>query len=253
MKLNSKYLLLFVSMFVLAACNKHFQVSQINYAERRMTDSLMAFDPVLEKTIAPYRDSMNVEMKQVVAISDAILTKQKPESDLGNLLADILLAKTAQYTHKKVDVAVINFGGIRISQLPAGKITRENIFELMPFDNKIVLLNIKGNILLSLFNKMAASGGVPIAGARYKIADTQAADVFIQGAPIDTNAQYNLAISDYLANGGDNLDVLKPLPQIQTGMLLRDAFLEGFAEINAKGEHVKSIKDGRISILNTKQ
>jgi hypothetical protein len=56
-----------------------------------------------------------------------------------------------------------------------------------------------------------------------------------------------VALSDYLANGGENLDFLKDKTQIKTDSLLRNAFIEGFKDINAKGEHLKSIKDGRVS------
>jgi 2',3'-cyclic-nucleotide 2'-phosphodiesterase (5'-nucleotidase family) len=224
-------------------------VTQVSYAERRMSDSLTASDPHIEAVIRPYRDSMAAEMKQVLVISDTVLTKQQPESDLGNLLAEILLDKSQKYAHRKVDVAVINFGGIRITQLPKGNITNENAFELMPFDNKIVLLELEGMILQKLFDKMASMGGTPIAGARYSIDNAKATNISIQSKPLDVTAKYTIAISDYLANGGDNLDMLKPVPQTSTGVLLRDAFIEGFKDINAKGQHLKSIKDGRVSMV----
>jgi 2',3'-cyclic-nucleotide 2'-phosphodiesterase (5'-nucleotidase family) len=223
---------------------------QVNYAERRMSDSLTASDSHLESVIRPYRDSMQAEMKQVLVISDTVLTKSMPESDLGNLLAEILLDKSQKYTHRKVDMAVINFGGIRINQLAKGNVTSENAFELMPFDNKIVLLEIDGATLQGLFDKMASVGGTPIAGARYVIDAKKATNITIQGKALDPAVKYTVSISDYLANGGDNLDVLKPIPQIATGVLLRDAFIEGFRDINAKGQHLKSIKDGRVRVKN---
>lgn len=240
--------IIFFGLVFLMACSRPMVVTQVNYAERRMSDSLTASDAHIETVIRPYRDSMQAEMKQVLVISDTVLTKSQPESDLGNLLAEILLDKSQKYTGRKVDIAVINFGGIRITQLPKGSITNENAFELMPFDNKIVLLEIDGATLHGLFDKMASTGGTPIAGARYVIDNKKATNIIIQGKPIDPAGRYTVSISDYLANGGDNLDVLKPIPQISTGVLLRDAFIEGFKEINAKGQHLKSIRDGRVSI-----
>jgi len=247
-----KQVFVFLSLVFLMACSRPLTLTQVSYAERRMTDSLTAFDPQVESTIRPYRDSMQAEMKQVIVVSDTILTKQMPESDLGDLLAEILLAKSQEYTHRKVDVAVINFGGIRITQLPAGNITNENAFELMPFDNKIVLLELDGATTQKLFDRMAKAGGVPVAGARYVI-DTakRAINITIQGKAIDPASKYTLAISDYLANGGDNLDILKPIPQISTGHLLRDAFIEGFKDMNAKGQHLRSVKDGRVSVIKS--
>lgn len=234
-------------LFLLAACSRPLTVSQVNYTERRMSDSLSAYDLKAEAIIRPYRDSMEAEMKQVLVISDTVLTKQMPESDMGNLLADILLDKSQKYTGRKVDVALINYGGIRINQLPQGNITRESVFELMPFDNMIVLLELDAATTQKLFDRMAAAGGVPISGARYKISKGKATSITIQGVAIDPSHKYIIALSDYLANGGDNLDMLKSIPQISTGKLIRDAFIEGFADISAKGQHLKSMKDGRVS------
>jgi 2',3'-cyclic-nucleotide 2'-phosphodiesterase (5'-nucleotidase family) len=246
-----KQALVFISLLTLLSCSRPMAVTQVSYAERRMSDSLTAFDPGIEAVIRPYRDSMQAEMKQVIVISDTILTKQMPESDLGDILADILLDRSQKYTGRKVDFAVINFGGIRISQLPAGNITKENAFELMPFDNRIVLLDLDGPTAQKLFDRMAAGGGVPVSGARYVI-DTakKAINITIQGKAIDPTARYTMAISDYLANGGDNLDMLKPLPQVATGRLLRDAFIEGFSDMYARGQHLRSRKDGRVTKKN---
>ena len=120
----------------------------------------------------------------------------------------------------------------------------------MPFDNKIVLLELDGATTQKLFDRMSLAGGVPVAGARYVIDTTKKAiNITIQGKAFDPASKYTIAISDYLANGGDNLDILKPVPQISTNMLLRDAFIEGFKDINAKGQHLRSIKDGRVSIV----
>ena len=246
-----KKLIPLLALFLIASCSRPLVVSQAGYQERKMSDSLRVYDQHMETIVKPYRDSMEAEMKQVLAVSDTILSKQMPESDLGNLLADILLDKAQQYTHRKVDVAVINFGGIRISQLPKGNITRGHVFELMPFDNELVLLEVDGATLKKLFDRMAASGGVPVAGASYAIrSDKTCTNIMVQGAAIDMNRKYTLAISDYLANGGDKLDMLKPITQFRTNKLLRDAFMEGFIDMNAKGQHVKSIRDGRVKLIS---
>lgn len=245
-----KKLFIYVAVISLASCSKTLTPTQYSYSERRMSDSLKVADPAVEAIIGPYRDSMRVEMSQVLVISDTVLTKKMPESDLGNLLSEILLEKAAKYSHRKVDVAMINFGGIRISQLPKGNVTREEAFELMPFDNKLVLLELDGETMLQLFVRMAKAGGVPIAGARYVIQDNYPINIEIQGQPINPNKKYTVALSDYLANGGEKLDMLIPIPQIETNVLLRDIFIEGFQDINAKGQHLKSIKDGRVRIEN---
>lgn len=136
----------FLALFVfLASCSsKQLTITQYGFEERKMSDSLALYDKHIDSIIKPYRDSVDAEMNIVLVINDAVLTKKMPESDLGNLLSEILLKKSAEYAKQKVDYAIINFGGIRIPQLPAGNVTLSKAFELMPFDNKIVLLNFNG-------------------------------------------------------------------------------------------------------------
>ncbi len=237
------------ALLLLSSCTTRMTLVQYSAAERRMTDSLKGYDPKMAATIKPYRDSMEAEMNQVLVVSDTVLTKQMPESDLGNILSEILLAKAEKYSKRHVDVAMINFGGIRLPQLPKGNVTRGQAFELMPFDNLLVLLELNGDLTQQFFDRMAGAGGVPLAGARYVISkDKKAINITIQGKPFDASKKYTVALSDYLANGGEKLDMLKPVPQIETGVLLRDIFIEGFKDIHARGEHLKSIKDGRVTI-----
>jgi 2',3'-cyclic-nucleotide 2'-phosphodiesterase (5'-nucleotidase family) len=245
-----KKLFIYIAVLALASCSKSLTPSQYSATERRMSDSLKAYDPKIESIIKPYRDSMEAEMAQVLVISDTVLSKKMPESDLGNLLSEILLEKAMKYGKRKVDVAMINFGGIRIPQLPKGNVTRGMAFELMPFDNKLVLLELDGKTMQMLFDRMAGAGGVPLAGARYVIRDGKATDIIIQGAPMDMTKRYTIAISDYLANGGEKLDMLTTIPQVATDVLLRDIFIEGFVDINKRGEHLRSIKDGRVRMGN---
>jgi len=126
--------------------------------------------------------------------------------------------------------------------LPAGNVTLGNIFELMPFDNMIVLLALDGKTTKQFLDIMAASGGLPISGVRYTISNETATAISFNGVPFNENKTYTLAISDYLANGGDKLELLKKFKQQSTAKLMRDAFIEYFSEekiINGK-------LDGRV-------
>jgi hypothetical protein len=69
----------------------------------------------------------------------------------------------------------------------------------------------------------------------------------IQGEALSESKMYHVALSDYLANGGDNLSMLVPLQQIHSNVLLRDAFIGYFKLINSKGETLPSITEQRIS------
>ena len=82
----------------------------------------------------------------------------------------------------------------------------------------------------------------------YVISGDQAVEVTIAGEPIDMNASYTLAISDYLAEGGDNLSMLKPIPHIKTKVLVREAILAFWRNEEANSRSVTSSIDGRVSL-----
>ncbi len=237
-------LLLFTS-----ACNRHFQAAQYKFEEKKIEASAPK-DERLSAIIKPYKDSLDKEMNVPIGYSDTILTRNQPESDLGNFMCDLLLAKASAYYSKQVDFTFLNNGGIRIPNLPAGEITVGKIIELIPFDNRLVVMQLKGSTVDSVFNYIASKGGWHISGARYKIKDGKAVDITIRNTPLDKNVTYTLAVSDYLAQGGDNCTMLKGKPYTDLKRILRDILIEGIKEMNLKGEHIKSVLDGRIQMVN---
>ncbi|MBP7388922.1 MAG: 5'-nucleotidase C-terminal domain-containing protein [Chitinophagales bacterium] len=238
-------ILIFSFSFLLAACNKNFVATQYSFEEKKLAHAEVR-DETMAAFIQPYKDSLDKEMNVVLAISDTILTKSVPEGDLGNLMCDLILKKSNDYSGKKVDFTMLNNGGIRIPNLPKGYITLGKIVELMPFENLIDIVSIDGRHVDSLFQLAAAKGGWQVSGARYKIKNKQATEIYIQGKPLDTEAIYTLSISDYLAQGGDNCNMLIPLPKTILNKSLRDAIVDGLKEMNERGEHVKSVMDGRV-------
>jgi 2',3'-cyclic-nucleotide 2'-phosphodiesterase (5'-nucleotidase family) len=237
-----QFVLWIILLSILASC-KSYQFTQYHNEQIKITDSLSYRNQAVADYIKVYRDSLDKEMNVVIGTNDHTASKDQPESELGNLLADALLEMSRKYTKAEVNLAVINQGGIRLPQLAAGEIKLGTVYELMPFDNLIVILTIDGKSLHELFDKMAEIGGWPISGATYNIKSSKAENITIGGVPIDETKFYRLAISDYLANGGDKLEMLKGLKQEQTGVLLRDAFIEYFKEKKV----VITKKDGRVT------
>ena len=244
-----KNIFFFLFLLTASSCNKHFVATQYKFEEKQLIPQ-STIDEKMWSEILPYKDSLDKEMNAVLAISDTVLTKQAGESDLGNLMCDLVLKKSRDYCNCKVDFTFLNTGGIRLPNLPKGNITLGKMIELMPFDNRVTTMALSGKNVDTLFNYMASKGGWPVSGARYKIKNKKAFDVFINGEPLDINKNYTIAVSDYLAQGGDNCDVLKRIPFVDTKKILRDALIEGLKEMNARGEHVKSVLDGRIEIVN---
>jgi 2',3'-cyclic-nucleotide 2'-phosphodiesterase (5'-nucleotidase family) len=176
--------------------------------------------------LMPYKDSLDKSMNEVIGFSIHGLFKKQPESPLGNFMADAIKTMAEKKFNKKIDAAFVNFGGIR-SYIPKGDITIGKIFELMPFDNLIVLQELKGVKLKSFLDRVCEKGGWPVSkGITYAIKDKAAIDILINGNAIDNNATYIIANSDYIANGGDNCDMLKNIPKQNINYLMRDALIE---------------------------
>ena len=170
-----------------------------------------------------------------------------PEGSLGNFMVDAFFIMANQKYNTHIDAAFLNYGGIRLNQLPAGNVTRGKIFELMPFDNLLILQKLKGDVLQQLLDLIAAKGGWPLAGITMQIKDKKAINVMIGGKPIDMNATYTTANSDFMANGGDNADMLRPIPQITNGYLMRDAIFDYIKKLKRQGKNISANEENRVT------
>ena len=201
--------------------------------------------------IAPYKKEMEKEMNQVIGACVKDLTKDRPECTLGNWMADLVHKKCEEYYGQPIDFAIVNYGGIRILTLPAGKITKSNIFELMPFENALVVIHVDAQILQEFFDKMALYGGWPVSyQVKYKIKNNKAIDITINGQPIDKNKIYKIALSDFIANGGDKCFFFKNQKRDWLGKLFRDAIMEHVMDLTKEGKQIDANIEGRVKVIN---
>jgi 2',3'-cyclic-nucleotide 2'-phosphodiesterase (5'-nucleotidase family) len=140
----------------------------------------------------------------------------------------------------------VNYGGLRAS-LPQGEITVERIFELMPFENEIVLIKISGESYLLMAEKIAARGGEGIAGMKLGIKNGKVSSLTTGGKPIDPTAAYWLVTNDYIANGGDQMSMFSnPVERINTKMKIRDVLIKSISDRYKKNGIIDVKEDGRI-------
>ena len=203
-------------------------------------------DKAFLEEISPYKAKINSEMNAVLITSNAAATKGQPESELGNLISDIILKKSNDYSSEKVDMCMLNNGGLRTS-LPEGEITLGKVFELMPFENELVIITLNGRQTKRMFEYIANSGGVPLAGATAILGDSSVIDIKIGGNAFDESRSYKIATSDYLAGGGDKMRFFNnPESLVSTKHKLRDAIVDFMVEENKKGNKLNPKKDGRL-------
>lgn len=203
--------------------------------------------------LKPYSDSVNKSMNDIIVVSEIELRKEQPEGNLGNLMADAMLSMAKEKYNQHVDAVFINFGGIRLNAIPAGNITRGKLFELAPFDNIIVLQKISGKTFQEFLDHISGRGGWPTAGMQWQIknlpngAGKKATNIKIGGNLINESSTYTIALVDYVANGGDDCAMLKVLPQINNGMLFRDAMIEYLSRTHAAGKKINIEEENRVS------
>jgi 2',3'-cyclic-nucleotide 2'-phosphodiesterase (5'-nucleotidase family) len=162
-------------------------------------------------------------------------------------MVDAFLTMAAEKYHTKVDAAFLNYGGIRLSQLPAGDVTTGKIFELMPFDNLLILQQLKGDVIQQFLDLAATNGGWPVAGITMQIKDKKAVNVMIGGKPLDPAATYTTVNSDFMANGGDNAEMLRTIPQITNGYLMRDALFDYIRKLKSQGRNISANIENRVT------
>ena len=204
-------------------------------------------DSGVVKIIAPYKKQHDLQMNDVLGKTAVAMTKtnEKPEHLLGNFVADVVY-NAAREANLDPDICLLNNGGLRTS-LPQGDITRGKIYELMPFDNEIVVVAISGEKMLDLLTYIVDAGGVPASGLKMGIRGRVPVNILIKGEPFDKTKNYTVATSDYLSGGGDKMSFFRnPLSVKTTGIKIRDAIINHFKKETANGKTITATIDGRI-------
>jgi len=235
----------------LFSCSHQLSVHQINATNISVDATHGNIDSVLQLVVKPYSDSIIQDMSQLVSVSTSPLIKGKPESKLTNLVADILLEFGNNYCAAvnpaiKPAVSYVNYGGLRAS-LPQGEITVGRIFELMPFENEVVLLKTSGASLFQMADRIAARGGEGVAGLKLGIKNGKVGTLLINGNLVDPLASYWLVTNDYIANGGDQMGMFsEATDRINTNQKIRELLISALRERYKRDGAIDVKEDGRI-------
>ncbi|HEX8505317.1 MAG TPA: 5'-nucleotidase C-terminal domain-containing protein [Hymenobacter sp.] len=206
-----------------------------------------AEDPAMAALIAPYHDKVTSQMAEVLGTAPAPLVKSAGESPLSNFVADLQRERASQALGQPVPLGVMTNGGLRAG-FAAGPVTLGSVFELMPFENELVVLDATGPVVQQLFD-YAARVKMAVSGATYTVTfDGLPKDIRIGGQPFDVNQDktWPIAISDYLASGGDNMVFFKTLTPRHTNVLLRTAIADHIRSLTKAGRPVTARVEGRV-------
>ena len=222
-----------------------------------LIDSSIPDDPAVDQMLAAYTPK--------VRALDTILGKLKGElrkggmgaGSLGNFVADGMRAQASARLGKRIDLAIMNGGGLRRNTISEGELRARDIFELLPFENALVTLDLSGEQILKLLG-VVVSGREAQSGARltYMIKADKSSQLETamlrdeQGRDqeIDPKATYTIVTIDYLVNvGGERYSVLREGKNTKpVGITLRDAIMDYVKSETAAAREIKPRLDERF-------
>jgi 2',3'-cyclic-nucleotide 2'-phosphodiesterase (5'-nucleotidase family) len=238
----------FSVLFVLTSCNtvgwQVYQAESVKIPLDKETEQYA--DESFKVFLQPYKVQLEKEMNEVIGFAVQDLKIHGPESLLSNFSADVYRQIASTAIQSPVDIAIVNLKGLR-APVPAGNITVSRIFELMPFENELVVLWVRGDELLGLFDFFASIGGEGVSGMKMGIREGRAVEVTIGGVPVDKDKIYVVATNDYLAEGNDGMTQLKnAAKRVNTGIKIRDMLIEYIRNESEAGRKINPKLDGRV-------
>ncbi len=188
-------------------------------------------------------------VKDVIGYSTNAMDVSYPESALSDWFVDIIMAKTEKLAGKKVDIGVVNFGGIRID-MPQGDIILDDMLSMFPFKNQLVYVEHTGKQIRTILEKMAADRFQVLGGVRVVAEGGKLLSAEIGGEPIDDDKVYGLATITFLLEGGDGLTLAENALSVTAfeDEDIIDAVLEFVYAETAAGRPIEYKTDGRVVI-----
>ncbi|MBV5282880.1 MAG: 5'-nucleotidase C-terminal domain-containing protein [Paludibacter sp.] len=244
-------LTLLIALSVTSCSHKTWSILQSSSVKIAIDSTANALaDKSYNAYLQPFKQKVDGQMNEVIGQAAETMKGHAPESLLSNISADIYLQTATDFQGENVDIAIVNLGGLR-TVVPAGDITVRKVFELMPFENELVLLWLKGDKLNELLQYFAGMGGEGVSGLRMEIKDGKAVNITINDKPLDPTKVYSIVTNDYLAGGNDKMvQLAQAEKRVNTGIKVRTMLLNYIKNETKKGNKIQSKLDGRIKIID---
>ncbi len=233
-----KLFVIFLTLsFIISCSTKSLSVTKIEGKQIPITGKENQ-NTDIEDFITPYRERINSDLDKVLAYNPETLEKSKGkwQTNIGNFISDVTLSRGNTVFNKRenknIDICLLNHGGIR-SILPKGNITSRTAYEIMPFENTLFVVSLKGEQVKELADFFIADKKPhPLSGLTFSIdKNNQAKNILVQGKPLDNDKIYYVATNDYLINGGDNMAFFqKGIQKFDLDYKLRNVLIDYFIE-----------------------
>lgn len=248
-----KIFIFIFTVLLFANCKKApQQLKKIEGKQVAITEEIST-DTTITAYVKPYKTAVDSEMSKVLSYTPIDLTRTdgKLESSLGNLLADLCYQRAnpvfKSRTGNTIDFALFNYGGIRAG-ITKGDITTQNAFNLMPFENALVVVELTAEKIEEMVAYLIQQNLAHPLSKQFNLTLTNTAyTLIINNTPFDKSKTYFVLTSDYLQNGGDNMNFFKnPVNLTKLDYKLRNAIIDYFAETDTINVEL----DGRFIVKN---
>jgi len=249
-KISVLVIICFVLHKIPISCKeKNKSLDFIRGAQIELSQDLPEDEDVI-KLIEPYKSDLDVKINEVLCFNPRVLDKResKLESSLGNLLADVCFESGDSILRSvkgtALDFAVFNYGGMR-APIQKGDVTVEDIYQLMPFENRLVIVELNPNQVRALIDYLIRQDQAhPISGIQIAFDKGKTPKVRIGKKRWDPNKSYHVLTIDYLQHGGGNMTFLtQPEYLYVSDVKVRDALIRNFRARDT----LKTRLDGRFT------
>jgi len=254
MNLRIKHFVAFVTFLTLLSCEEKKQkLYKIEAKQLQIVDTIVELDSINE-FIKPYTQSINAFLDKTLAYAPRTITKEdgKYNTSAGNLIADIIIEQAnpiyKKRTGKEIDFVLLNHGGIR-SAISKGDVNIRTAYEVMPFENTIVVVELPAKSVMNMIHYLIKSKRKhPFSGLQIVLdKESNLSSVNVKEKPFDQNKNYIVATSNYLLNGGDQMNFFEDrLNLVDTDYKIRNAMIDYFI----KKDTIAPIIDNRFMKLN---
>ena len=235
---SAKHFVLFLTFSILFSCqNQRLFVAKIEGKKIGITNNASK-NQLVDDFIKPYKERIDKDLNAVLAYSPQTFDKNGVwQTSAGNLFADITFTQGnpvfLKREQKNIDFVLLNNGGIR-SIIPKGDVTTKTAYEMMPFENELVVVALKAEQVYELVTYFITEKKPhPVSGISFVIdKDNKPKNIQIQGKSIANDQTYYVATNDYLANGGDNMEFFKKgIKRYNLDYKLRNVLIDYFKAV----------------------
>jgi 2',3'-cyclic-nucleotide 2'-phosphodiesterase (5'-nucleotidase family) len=224
-------------------------------ATESAVDASIPNDPAVDAIIAPYSAKVRELDAPIGKLVGQLKKGGMGAGSLGNFVADALRSRAEAKLGRPVLLAITNSGGLRKNDIAEGSISSSDIYQLLPFENALVALDLTGEQLRRFLDVVLthhdAQSGARITYRTNAEKKNEIATVKFSGpsgeTEIDPKATYTIVTIDYLVKRGGDYSILQEAKTVRPlNLTMRDAVLDYVKAETAAGRAIKSTLDGRF-------